>query len=164
MSIVGTTDSVESAGMGRRLAAEFGRGSGLGPLVARRLPAALERSRTGRRSDEGAARPDEGAARPDVVVASSGSLGHVYFTSQPNRMTAEAIEARYPGLIQGLARHPGIGALLVRSAAGHALVLGAHGHVDLATRQGDGIDPLADFGPGAAENLQHLERFATAAT
>jgi len=31
MSVVGTTDSIESAGMGRRLAAEFGRGSGLAP-------------------------------------------------------------------------------------------------------------------------------------
>ena len=41
MSVVGTTDSVESAGMGRRIAAEFGRGSGLGPLLARRLPSGL---------------------------------------------------------------------------------------------------------------------------
>ena len=46
-------------------------------------------------------------------------------------MTAEAIEARYPGLIEALARHPGIGALLVRSAAGHVLVRGADGRLDL---------------------------------
>ncbi len=47
MTVVGTTESVESAGIGRRIAAEFGRGSGLGPLVARRLPSGLRRSGEG---------------------------------------------------------------------------------------------------------------------
>src|SRR5450759_3872001 len=75
-TVVGTTDAVESAGYGRRMAAEFGRGSGLGPLVARRLPSALRRF--GRGTQPGAT-----AAPPDVVVASSGNLAHVYFTSQP---------------------------------------------------------------------------------
>ena len=153
MSVVGTTDAVESAGMGRRIAAEFERGSGLGPLMARRLPRVLRRYRG--RAGRGAA-----ADTPDVVVASSGSLAHVYFTSQPGRLTDEAIETRYPGLIEALARHPGIGALLVRSAAGHALVLGPHGRLDLTADEADGSDPLADYGPRAAENLRHLEGFA----
>ena len=125
MTVVGTTDAVESAGMGRRIAAELGRGRGLGPLLARRL-------------------------------------AHIYFTSQPGRATAEAIEAGYPGLIEALSRHPGIGALLVRSAAGHALVLGPHGRSDLSADPSDGSEPLADYGPRAAENLRHLEGFATA--
>ena len=154
-TVVGTTDAVESAGIGRRMAAEFGRGSGLGPLVARRLPSAL------RRFGHGAA-SGPAAAPPDVVVASSGNLAHVYFTSQPDRMTDEAIEARYPGLIKALANHPGIGALLVRSAAGHALVLGSHGRTDLTSGRPDGSDLLADYGPRAAENLRHLEGFTTA--
>jgi len=37
-----------------------------------------------------------GRAPGDVVVCSSGSLAHVYFTSQPDRLTAETIETRYP--------------------------------------------------------------------
>jgi uncharacterized membrane protein YvlD (DUF360 family) len=154
-TVVGTTDAVESAGIGRRMAAEFGRGSGLGPLVARRLPSAL------RRFGHGAA-SGPAAAPPDVVVASSGNLAHVYFTSQPDRMTDEAIETRYPGVIKALANHPGIGALLVRSAAGHALVLGSHGRTDLTSGQPDGSDLLADYGPRVAENLRHLEGFTTA--
>jgi uncharacterized membrane protein YvlD (DUF360 family) len=152
MTVVGTTNAVESAGISRRLAAEFGRGSGLGPLLARRLPSAL------RRFGDGAERGSD-EAPPDVVVASSGNLAHVYFTSQPGLLTGEAIETRYPGLIEALARHPGIGALLVRSAAGHPQVLGAHGRIDLATGQPDGIDPLADYGPRAAANLQRLASF-----
>jgi hypothetical protein len=155
MTVVGTTNAVESAGMGRRLAAEFGRGSGMGPLLARRLPSTLHRSGRGAGSAPA-------AAPPDAVVASSGSLAHVYFTSEPDRMTDEAIETRYPGLIDALARHPGIGALLVRSAAGHALVLGSHGRLDLAAGQPDDDGPLADYGPRAAEDLRRLEGFPNA--
>ena len=77
-------------------------------------------------------------------------------------MTDEAIETRYPGLIEALARHPGIGALLVRSAAGHVLVLGPQGRLDLTAGQSDGSDPLADYGTRAAENLLHLEGFSNA--
>jgi len=154
MSVVGTTDSVESAGMGRHIVAELGRGHGVGSMLTRRLPSALRHLR--RQAGRAAAVP------PDVVVASSGNLAHVYITSQPERMTSETIETRCPGLIEALARHPGIGAVLVRSAAGHALVLGRDGRLDLTAGRLDGGDPLADYGPRAAENLLHLEAFATA--
>ncbi len=159
MTIVGTTDSIESAGMGRRIAAEFGRGYGLGPLLARRLPSALRRFGGG--AGRGAGRGAD-SAPPDVVVASSGNLAHVYFTSVPDRMTEEGIETRYPGLIEALALHPGIGTLLVRSAAGHALVLGRHGRLDLTETHPDGNGVLSEYGLRAAENLLHLEGFANA--
>ena len=149
MTVMGTTDSIESAGIGRRIAAELGRGPGLGSLVARLLPSAL-------RPFRGSAKPSATAA-PDVVVASSGSLAHVYFTSQPDRMTEATIETHYPHVIEGLARHPGIGALMVRSASGNALVLGPQGRLDLTTGRLDGLDPLDAYGPRAAENLLHLD-------
>jgi hypothetical protein len=150
MSVVGTTDSIESAGMGRRLAAELGRGPGPGSLVARLLPGAL-------RPFGGGAKP--GATKvPDVVVASSGNPAHVYFTSEPGRMSDAAIEARHPHLIDALVRHPGIGALMVRSASGHALVLGPQARLDLAADL-DVAGPLEAYGPGAAENLLHLDGF-----
>jgi hypothetical protein len=152
MTVVGTTEAVESAGIGRRIAAEFGRSSGLGPLIARRLPSALRRTGGGTGSASA-------AAPPDVVVASSGNLAHVYFTSQPDRMSREAIETRYPGLIEALTRHPGIGALLVRSDTGHALFFGAQGRLDLAAGEPDGLDLLADYGPRAAESLRRLDGF-----
>ncbi len=157
MSVVGTTDSIESAGMGRRIAAELNRGPGPGQMLARVLPRALGHFRSG--AGRGSAPK---AAPPDVVVASSGNLAHVYFTSQPDRMTDEAIEASYPGLIDALARHPGIGALVVRSAAGHVLVVGPHGRLDLTEGGPDSSDILADYGLRAAENLLHLEGFANA--
>jgi uncharacterized membrane protein YvlD (DUF360 family) len=154
LSVVGTTDSVESAGMGRRIVAELGRGQGVGSMLARQLPGAL--ARLHRRAGQPAAAP------PDVVVASSGNLAHVYFTNRPGRMTREEIEAFSPGLIEALARHPGIGVVLVRSAAGHALVAGRAGRIDLTTNRLEGDDPLADYGSRAAENLLHLEAFTNA--
>jgi len=155
MTVVGTTDSVESAGIGRRIAAELGRGAGLGPLVARLLPHAL-------RPFGGGGRHDASAALPDVVVASSGNLAHVYFTSESGRMTREAIDAGYPGLIEALARHPGIGTLVVRSAAGRVLAMGSRGTGDLTGGQHDGDDFLNEYGPRAVENLLHLESFENA--
>ena len=158
-SVAGTTDSVESAGMGRRIVAELGRGPGLGSMLARRLPTALRKLR--RRSGGPA------AAAPDVVVASSGGLAHVYFTSQPDRMTDKAIEARYPGLMTALARHPGIGAVTARSATGHTLVVGRVGWLDktghrAGTGEPAGVDPLANYGSDAIENLLHLDAMANA--
>jgi membrane-associated phospholipid phosphatase len=154
-TVVGTTDSVESAGIGRRIAAEIGRGPGLSSLVLRLLPRGL-------RGYGGGAGSGAAEAPPDVVVASSGNLAHVYFMSQADRMTDKAIEKRYPGVIEALASHPGIGALVVRSAAGHPVVRGPRGRLDLAASKADGGDVLADYGPGAAENLRHLAGFDTA--
>jgi uncharacterized membrane protein YvlD (DUF360 family) len=155
MVVVGTTDSVESAGIGRRIAAEFGRGSGLGPLLARHMPSAL------RRAGGKAASPDA-APPPDVVVASSGNLAHLYFTREPGRMTSEGIQLRYPGLVEILARHPGIGAVIGRSPEGHTLLLGAEGQHDLDATPPDGSDRLAAFGPRAGEALRRLTGFKTA--
>jgi hypothetical protein len=65
-------------------------------------------------------------------------------------------------VIERLARHPGIGALLVRSASGNALVVGPHGRLDLTASQPDASDLLDDYGPRAVENLLHLDGFANA--
>jgi uncharacterized membrane protein YvlD (DUF360 family) len=146
-SVVGTTDSVESAGIGRRIAAELGRGRGMGWLL-RPFGRGLER------------KPASSPA--DVVVASSGNLAHVYFTREPGRMTNEAIETRYPGLIEALWRHPGIGVLIVSSEDGHALAFGQHGRLDLTGATLDGSDPLAVYGSRAADDVRRLVGFANA--
>ena len=151
LTVVGTTQTVESAGMGRRIAAEFSRGSSLGPLLAGRLRRAV-------------GRPGLGAAAPlaDVVVCSSGNLAHVYFTAESQKMTAEAIDKLYPGLIDGLANHPGIGALVVKSETGHPQLVGRRGRLDLSADLPDGSELATDYGPSAGENLLRLEGFPNA--
>jgi len=149
-TVVGTTGTVESAGTGRRIAAELSRGSSLEPLLARRLRRAL-------------GRPEAAAGAPgDVIVCSSGNLAHVYFTGKPDRLSCETIEMSYPGLIEALTHHPGIGVLVVRTDAGHVLAIRAQGRLDLSAGESDASDSLADYGPRTAENLLHLEGFLNA--
>ena len=95
-----------------------------------------------------------GVQRPELMVASSGNLAMVYLARHPGRLTAEEIDQRYPGLITGLAAHPGVGWVMVRSRRLGAMVVGAGGYRILADDRVDGEDPLAGFGPAAADDLR----------
>jgi len=98
-----------------------------------------------------------GTAAP--VVAAGGSLAHVYLPDLPGRATREQIDARYPRLVRGLAEHPQIGAVLVRSADGLTAV-GADGWRALRSSAGAGADPLAAYGPLARDDARALDRRA----
>ncbi len=74
-------------------------------------------------------------------------------------VTLDAIEEFHPGLVEGLAHHPGVGALAGRTAAGHMLVSGADGWRDLDDGTGEGVDPLVAYGPGAIDALRRLDAF-----
>lgn len=102
---------------------------------------------------------DQGAGGEPVVLA-SGNLGLVSFPDVPGRMTREQIEERHPSLLSVLADHPGVGFLLVRSAAHGPVVLGAGGaehHLDSGLVIGK--SPLAPFGEGAADAVRRTDRF-----
>jgi uncharacterized membrane protein YvlD (DUF360 family) len=156
----GTT---EHAGSGRRIAMEFGRASGLVPFLARR--SFRPRAPAGAKLQAG-----ESGAAPDAVVCSSGNLAYVYFPAFPGRMSRGAVEARYPGLIAGLACHPAIGVVLVRGDDGALVAVGPAGEAPLAADAapaaevsvGDlatfGSDPLDQFGPAAREALASLNQ------
>ncbi|BEP12058.1 phage holin family protein [Acidothermaceae bacterium B102] len=96
-----------------------------------------------------------------VEVVAAGSLAHIYLTDVPGRATLEDVEARYPRLVSGLAKHPHVGAVLARAVSGELVVHGAAGwRVVTAegTGGGEGDDPLAAFGPGAAADLVQLDQ------
>jgi hypothetical protein len=96
----------------------------------------------------------------DVVVGPSGNLANIYFPAMPGRATLEEIDERYPGLVPGLAAHPGIGFVLVRTAALGSVAIGRAGVHRLADDQVDGEDPLALFGPRSADHLRRIDAFA----
>ena len=89
----------------------------------------------------------------------SGPLGLVYLTASPERLTLEQIAAAHPRLVSELAEHPGIGFVLVRSEAQGPLVIGAGGRRRLADDSVEGEDPLAAFGPTAADHLRRHDSF-----
>ncbi len=101
-----------------------------------------------------------GTEQPDLVVCASGNLGLVYFADRPGRLSLEQIEEAHPGLVGALANHPGVGFILVRSEAHGAIAVGAGGLHVLASDRVDGDDPLAAFGPRAADHLRRIDGFA----
>ncbi|MCO5220416.1 MAG: alkaline phosphatase family protein [Thermomicrobiales bacterium] len=102
----------------------------------------------------------EGVA--DVVVLASGNLGLISFPRIPHRLTVEEISEHYPGLIPGLMTHPGIGFILANSSVDGGVVFGVDGVYYLDNDHIAGVNPLANFGPFAADHLRRANRFDNA--
>ena len=112
--------------------------------------------------DPGARREIEeahGGELPELSVMASGCLGLISFPREPGRVSLERIEALYPRLIPTLREHPGIGFVLVRSEREGAMAIGAGGTHFLDDDRVEGEDPLAPFGPNAADHLRRTDSF-----
>ncbi len=101
-------------------------------------------------------------ASSDVIVLASGNLGLISFTDIEGRASMEQLGERFPGLIAGLAEHPGIGFVLVNSETLGGLVIGGGGIHYLSDDHVEGIDPLIGFGPNAADHLRRTHSFVNA--
>ena len=146
-----SAESDESRGQLRAGIAELGTRPGVTGRAARRL--------ADRQTEK--ARLQQGEQPPETVVMASGNLGLISFPREPGRVTLEQIEARRPGLLDALRHHPGIGFVLVRSESDGAVALGARGRHLLDAGTVEGEDPLAPFGPRAADHVRRSDRFAT---
>ena len=88
---------------------------------------------------------DEGAA---VVVCVSGSLAHIYFKGHDEPLHLETICELFPGLVEELSRHPGIGFVAASRRYGDAVAIGPGGLRNLITGELVGeVDPLGVFPP-----------------
>jgi uncharacterized membrane protein YvlD (DUF360 family) len=95
--------------------------------------------------------PEGSAGAAELIVLGSGNLGLVYVPT-PQRLTLAELDLRWPALVPGLARHPGIGFVAVLDVEG-PVAIGAHGRHHLGTGFIEGIDPLLPFGDHAAAML-----------
>src|SRR5438132_4865546 len=119
VKVQGATAHVEHWG---RLSPLLSEASGINGMT-RTVTSAAFRHHAGARDD---------AEKPsDIVVAASGNLVQLSFPGMPGRATSEMIDAAYPGLIDGVVRHPGIGLVMVRANGHGAIVHGAGGTHDL---------------------------------
>ena len=96
---------------------------------------------------------------PEVTVMASGCLGLISFPRIEGRATLEQLDDRYPGLVEALRTHPGIGFVLVHSDRRGAVVLGRSGTNYLDEKRIEGDDPLASFGPNAALHVKRTDTF-----
>jgi putative membrane protein len=95
-----------------------------------------------------------------AYVLASGNLGLISFTEWPERMTYEQIVDAYPQLIPGLVNHEGIGIIMVRSEEQGPIVLGRGGSYFLRDDTHERENPIAPFGPLAADHLRRTDSFA----
>jgi hypothetical protein len=97
-----------------------------------------------------------------IIVLASGNLGLIYGTRLGRRVMLEEIEEVYPGLLDGLASHEGVGFVMVHSEEHGPVVVGAEGRHYLAEDRVEGRNPLAGFGPNAAQHLSRSDSFPDA--
>ena len=97
-----------------------------------------------------------------MVVVVSGHVAMVSFTEHEGRVDMETIEAEFPELLPTLVDHPGVGFMLVRSARSGPVVLGRDGVRRLAVDGPEAVrgqDPLAKYGPHAADLIRRTDGF-----
>jgi len=95
----------------------------------------------------------------NVIVLASGNLGMVYLTDFVERLTYEKMNQIYPDLIPGLAKHKGIGFILVNSDIHGPLVIGNDGTYFLNDNRIEGENPLANFGSNAVKHIKRTNNF-----
>jgi type I phosphodiesterase/nucleotide pyrophosphatase len=93
------------------------------------------------------------SAGEQMVVTASGNLALVYLARTPGRVRLEELETRHPRLVPGLAMHPGVGFVVVDSLAEGPVAIGRAGVHVLRSGRIEGVDPLAPYGPLAAESM-----------
>jgi hypothetical protein len=93
----------------------------------------------------------------------SGCLGLISFPQEPGRVTLERIHELYPRVISTLRDHPGIGFMLARSEQYGAIVIGEQGLCFLDEGRVEGENPLAPFGPNAAQHVKRTDGFPNCA-
>lgn len=97
----------------------------------------------------------------DIIVLASGNLVNAYFQISDTRLSVDEIEEVYPGMIEEMITHPGIGTIFVHTEAGPA-AFGKDGTRNLRTGQITGSDPLLMYGKPdlRAEQLLYLMDFS----
>ena len=90
----------------------------------------------------------------------SGCLGLISFPREPGRVTLERLGELHPRLVDALREHPGIGFVVVRSERHGAVAFGPEGAHYLDEGRVEGEDPLAPFGPNAADHVRRTDGFA----
>ena len=88
--------------------------------------------------------------------------GLIYSTRLDERGPIEVIEKIYPGMLEGLAGHEGIGFIMVQSEEYGPVVLGENGKYYLTEDRVEGENPLSLFGPNVVAHLKRTDSFPDA--
>ncbi|MGX7677509.1 alkaline phosphatase family protein [Jatrophihabitans sp. DSM 45814] len=152
-------ERVEEWGPINALLTEFTAQNGVGSAMARRgLRDRWPAEDVNNGSSDGHS-PADVEARPDLLVVASGNLAMLYLPRFPGRLTLERMTELHPDLVAGLAKHPGIGFVVVETNTRGPVAIGIAGLRTLRDNTVIGHDPLAPYGEQiAADLLEHSGR------
>lgn len=81
-----------------------------------------------------------------VTLCYSGNLAQVYFDLHPRKITLNELNAAYPGMVDAIVQHEGIGFVVAYEDDGEPVAFSKNGARNLHTGDVIGDDPLAPFG------------------
>jgi len=91
---------------------------------------------------------DEEVAALDanITVCGSGNIAQVYFDIAPRKLTLEELNSVYPGMVDEMVHHEGVGLIVGYNHEGQPVALGKSGARNLHTGEVTGEDPMVMFG------------------
>ena len=159
--VAASDDSVEGWGRTQALVDEL---ASPGSVSGRRMTSASQAMDKSSRNQPDQVTPGDTTARSadrnatgeeTFHVFGSGNLGLIYVRGEKQRLDRATLHQRFPGLVEGLAQHPGVGFVVVTDQDG-PIALGNHGSHRLDDGHIEGDDPLAPFGPYAPEFVHRV--------
>jgi len=93
-----------------------------------------------------------------VTAYGSGNAAQVYFDLFPRRILLSELNAAYPGMVDAIIQHEGIGLVGGYADDGSAVVIGKHGLRNLNTGEVTGEDPVAQYAPESGHGAASIEK------
>lgn len=100
-------------------------------------------------------RADSDAA---VIAYGSGNAAQVYFDLYPRKITMPELEAAYPGMIDALVKHEGIGVVIGQEDDGSYVAVGKNGRHNLTNGEIRGEDPILPYAPSSGHGAATVEK------
>ena len=148
--VAASDDSVEGWGRTQALVGELASADSVGGRGMTSASRAMDKSSRNRpdavapadASSRSTARPDDRPATGEETfhVFGSGNLGLIYVRGEKERLDRAELHRRFPGLVEGLARHPGVGFVVVTDQDG-PIALGNNGIAPARRRSRRGRRP-----------------------
>ena len=123
---------------------ETGVGGRTGRAAAKRGKKILDNSARRREAAEGS---DDRPHEAQVTAYGSGNLAQVYFDLYPRKINLNELDQAYPGMVEALIEHEGIGLVCGYEEDGTPVALGKNGRRNLHTGEVIGQDPLKPYAP-----------------
>ena len=97
-------------------------------------------------------------APASVTAYGSGNAAQVYFDLYPRKIKLSELEAAYPGTVQGVIEHEGIGLVLGYEDDDTVLVIGKTGTRNLHSGEITGKDPLIPYAPETGHGAATIDK------